>query len=408
MTDAESTIAESSRPERGIVLLLALLAALGMLSTNIILPSFGSIAASLDVAVADLGLALTLFFLVFALGQLVVGPLSDRFGRGPLVVVGLALLAVGSLLCMAATSFPVLLAGRVVQALGACAASVLSRAIARDLFEGPKLAGALTFMMVAMAAAPGFSPLLGGLIEQSLGWRWSFLIVAAAALAACLLYMCIVGETHTAERRAGLAARRIVGAYLTLASDLRFLSPAMCVGLATGGLFGQFTASPAILMGEFGFTALQLGLFFATTVFVVFLAGGVAARLAGRISPAHAIRIGLGLIAVGGMLGAAGSVAADDNGLIIYVAEVILFLFGMGIATPLGTAQAMAPFGAVAGAASALLGFLQMSGAALGSYIVTALPLSPLLSLGVVQCGAGLLGLLVSLPLLSRRSYPAG
>ena len=408
MTDAESTIAESSRPERGIVLLLALLAALGMLSTNIILPSFGSIAASLDVAVADLGLALTLFFLVFALGQLMVGPLSDRFGRGPLVLAGLALLAAGSLLCMAATSFPILLAGRVVQALGACAASVLSRAIARDLFDGPKLAGALTFMMVAMAAAPGFSPLLGGLIEQSLGWRWSFLIVAAAALAACLLYMRIVGETHTAERRAALAARRIVGAYLSLASDLRFLSPAMCVGLATGGLFGQFTASPAILMGRFGFTALQLGLFFATTVFVVFLAGGVAARLAGRISPAHAIRIGLGLIAVGGMLGAAGSVAADDNGLIIYVAEVILFLFGMGIATPLGTAQAMAPFGAVAGAASALLGFLQMSGAALGSYIVTALPLSPLLSLGVVQCGAGLLGLLVSLPLLSRRSHPAG
>lgn len=406
MTDAESTVAESGRPERRTVLLLALLAALGMVSTNIILPSFGSIAASLDVAVADLGLALTLFFLFFALGQLVVGPLSDRFGRGPLVVAGLALLAAGSLLCMAATSFPVLLAGRVVQALGACAASVLSRAIARDLFDGPRLAGALTFMMVAMAAAPGFSPLLGGLIEQSLGWRWSFLIVAAAALAAWQLYMRIVGETHAAERRAVLALRRTAGTYLTLAGDLRFLSPALCVGLATAGLFGQFTASPAILMGGFGFTALQLGLFFAATVFVVFLAGGLASRLAERIGSRPAIRIGLGLVAIGGMVGAAGSVTAGDNGLAVYVAEVILFLLGMGIAAPLGMAQAMAPVGAVAGAASALLGFLQMSGAALGSFLVTTLPLSAPVSLGVVQCGAGLLGLLVSLPLLPRSSHP--
>lgn len=407
MNGAESTVAESSRPERRIVL-LALLAALGMLSTNIIQPFFGSIAASLDVTVADLGLALTLFFFVFALGQLVVGPLSDRVGRGPLVVVGLALLASGSLLCMAATSFPILLAGRVVQALGACAAAVLSRAIARDLFNGPRLAGALAFLMVAMAAAPGFSPLLGGLIEQSLGWRWSFLVVTAAALTACLLYMRIVGETHADERRAALATRRIAGAYPTLAGDLRFFSPALCVGLVTGGLFAQFTASPTILMGLLGFTALQLGLFFATTVFVVFLAGGVASRLAGRISPPHAIRIGLGLVTAGGVVGATGSIAAGDNALAVYVTEVILFLFGMGIATPLGTAQAMAPFGAVAGAASALLGFLQMSGAAFGSFIVTALPLSPPVSLGVVQCGVGLLGLLVSLPLLPGRSSPLG
>jgi DHA1 family bicyclomycin/chloramphenicol resistance-like MFS transporter len=390
------------------VFLLAALAALGMLSTNIILPSFGSIAVSLDVAMADLGLALTLFFLAFAFDQLLVGPLSDHFGRRPLVIGGLMLLAAGSLICMAATSFPVLLAGRVVQALGACAASVVSRAIARDLFDGIKLAGALAFMMVAMAAAPGFSPLLGGLIEQSLGWRWSFLMVAAAALTACRLYMRIVGETHAEEPRAVLPTKRIAGGYLALMSDLSFLSPALCVALATGGLFSQFTASPAILMGEFGFTALQLGLFFAATVFVVFAAGSFAPRLARRLSPASAIRTGLGLIAVGGLLGAASGFATDGAGLMIYVAEVILFLFGMGIATPLGAAQALAPFGGVAGLASALLGFLQMSGASLGSLLVTALPLSPSVSLGVVLCGTGILGLLVSLPLPRGKSPPPG
>lgn len=134
--------------------LLASLAALGALATNIILPAFPTIGKDLSVSVRDLGATLSSFFLAFAIGQLFVGPLSDRFGRQRLVVIGLAVFMVGSVICALATTLPHLIGGRVVQALGVCATSVLSRAIARDLFDGQELARALSLTMVAMAAAP--------------------------------------------------------------------------------------------------------------------------------------------------------------------------------------------------------------------------------------------------------------
>ncbi|WP_149357389.1 MFS transporter, partial [Comamonas testosteroni] len=158
---------ESTKSLSGeLLLMLAGLAALGSLATNIILPAFPSMGAELGTSVKGLSATLSTFFVAFALGQLFVGPLSDRFGRTPLVVSGLCVFVVGSAVCAFATNLPQLIVGRVIQALGVCATSVLSRAIARDLFEGDALARALSLVMVAMAAAPGFSPLLGGIFNS--------------------------------------------------------------------------------------------------------------------------------------------------------------------------------------------------------------------------------------------------
>ena len=145
------------------------------------------------------------FFVAFALGQLVAGPLSDRFGRKPLVLGGLAVFAAGSVLCALADTLPLLVLGRVIQALGACAASVLSRAIARDLFDGEALGRALALTMIAGAAAPGFSPLLGSVLAGLFGWRVTFLVVAAFGVVLALHYSSRVGETHPVDRRTPLA-----------------------------------------------------------------------------------------------------------------------------------------------------------------------------------------------------------
>src|SRR5438034_9608541 len=135
-TEVGTISASERRLTGGILFLLAGLAALGALATNIILPAFPRIGASLGVSSQELGLTLSSFFVAFALGQLLVGPFSDRFGRKWLVLGGLVVFAAGSVLCAFADTLPFLVLGRVIQALGACAASVLSRAIARDLFEG--------------------------------------------------------------------------------------------------------------------------------------------------------------------------------------------------------------------------------------------------------------------------------
>jgi DHA1 family bicyclomycin/chloramphenicol resistance-like MFS transporter len=160
-------------PSASVILLLGGLAAIGPLSTNIILPSFPSLARQLHIDNREPGATLSSFFFAFAIGQLFVGPLSDRFGRRPLIVGGLVVFLLGTILCGVAETLDMLIAGRVVQALGACAASVLSRAIARDLFDGETLARVFSLTMIATAAAPGFSPIAGSALDGLFGWRSS-------------------------------------------------------------------------------------------------------------------------------------------------------------------------------------------------------------------------------------------
>jgi DHA1 family bicyclomycin/chloramphenicol resistance-like MFS transporter len=404
MTTAALWITGAAPSERRltgrILFLLAGLAALGSLATNIILPAFPRIGASLGASSQELGLTLSGFFVAFAFGQLVAGPLSDRFGRKWLVLGGLAVFAAGSVLCAFADTLSFLVLGRVVQALGACAASVLSRAIARDLFDGEALARALALTMIAGAAAPGFSPLLGSAFDSVFGWRITFLVVATFGAALALHYSTSAGETHPADRRASLAASAVTSAYGRLAVDPRFLLPALSVSLVIGGLFTFFASAPAILMGELGLTPFQLGLSFATTVLIVFAAGFLAPRLAHRWGQRTIGMIGL-IIALAGSLFL--FVFAAAPAFVSFTAAIALYLLGMGLINPLGTAIALHPFGRQAGLASALLGFMQMGCAAIGASFASLLPLQPSASLAAILTTGSALALLVFLPAALRQ-----
>src|SRR5260221_6024070 len=251
MADQTVAIDAAPRPEASSTVLqiavLAGLAATGTLATNILLPSLPHMAASLNVTSAAVTSAITIFLAVFAVGQLVVGPISDSYGRRWPVLTGFAVFFAGSVWCGLATDLPNLLTGRVIQAAGACATSVLSRAIARDMFSGAALARAMALIMIAMAAAPGFSPLLGGALDHYFGWRSEFALVAVFAAVGATAYGAVLGETHRSTR-IPFNPGTIAKTYLGLAGDRRFLIPAATVGLIMGGLFAMFSAAPRVLI----------------------------------------------------------------------------------------------------------------------------------------------------------------
>ncbi|MCK1406499.1 multidrug effflux MFS transporter [Bradyrhizobium sp. 76] len=363
------------------VAVLAALSASGTLATNILLPSLPSIAVAVGVSSAQVTSAITIFLAMFAVGQLVVGPLSDRFGRRIPVMIGFAVFFAGSIWCALANDLAALLIGRVVQAGGACATSVLSRAIARDLFQGEKLARVLTFVMVAMAAAPGFSPLVGGALDHFFGWRSAFVFVGIFAVVAASAFLAAFGETHHAPR-AEFDSSTIVKNYLSLSTDRRFLVPAATVSLILGALFAMFSALPRVLIEGLDFTPMQLGLFFAGTVMVVFSAGIIATKIVPHLGLDRSICIGLALACVGG--GMVLLFALLDGRFLPFLVGACVFLLGMGMVNPLCSAQALSPFGDRAGAASALLGFWQMLAAALGVSLAAVIARNPMIGLGLV------------------------
>lgn len=377
-----------------IIALLAGLSAIGILSTNIILPAFPDIGEQLGVSSREMGLTLSGFFITFALAQLVVGPLADRFGRKKLVLGGLSVFIVGTVVGGLAGSLETLITGRVIQALGVCAAAVLSRAIARDLFTGEKLARALSLTMIATAAAPGFSPLAGSVLAATLGWRAIFVAVGLAAFAVAVFYASALGETHPAERRAPHTIPGVMVAYVKLALNRKFILPALSVSLLMSGLFASFSAAPAILMEGIGLSSLQTGLYFASTVFVVFAAGMTSPRLAHRYGAQTITVAGILTALSGGGLLLTGSSAP---GLGWYTLSMVMFLWGMGLANPLCTAITMGPFGHQAGLASALLGFLSMGAAAVTTWLASVLVFPAVISLGVIQAVACLISLLLFL-----------
>ncbi|HEX6980759.1 MAG TPA: multidrug effflux MFS transporter [Alphaproteobacteria bacterium] len=373
------------------ILLLTVLAALGMLSTNIYLPAMPVIGQALHADAAGVQLTLTVYLAAFAAAQLIVGPLSDRYGRRPVLLAGLVLFIAGTAACLLAAGIATMIGGRMLQALGACAASVVGRAMARDLFEGAALGKALGLIMTGVAVAPGFGPLLGGVLQEAFGWRSAFAFVALVGAAVLAAVLAGISETRPAATVRPTAAT-IAGGYGLLLSTGAFLIPALATTAAIGALFAFFAASPAVFIEAFGLSPIGYGLVSAGTVFGVFAGGYAAPRLMRRAGAMPSIRIGLILV----LGGAALLWLADRNGgdLAGAILALLVFLFGMGIVNPLAVAAALQPFPQRAGAASALIGALQMAGAAAGAALVSLLPLPAIEAMPAAMFAAALLGLI--------------
>ena len=272
-----ATMNPSARRWRAIT--LTALVAYGPVSTDLYLPSLPAMQQALATDIAGVQMTLTAFVWGFALAQLVYGPLSDRFGRRPVLLVGLVLFLMASLVCVAATTIEGLIAGRFLQALGACAGPVLGRAVVRDLY-GPLDAGrVLAYMGTAMALIPAAAPTLGGVLEVTFGWRANFVALTLFGVMVLALTWFGLPESHYERDDTATRPARIISNFATLLRHRGFLGSTLAVSAAFAGLFSFISGSPFVLIEVLGLPPDRFG--FAFLVAVVGFMGG--SYLSGRL-----------------------------------------------------------------------------------------------------------------------------
>jgi MFS transporter, DHA1 family, multidrug resistance protein len=339
------------------IVVLGILSGIGVLSNNIILPAFDSISSIFEISSVELSWILNSFFITFAIIQLLIGPLSDKYGRKYILVAGLFVFAIGSLLCSSSNSYEVLIVGRIIQAIGASVPFVLSKAIARDLYDGETLIKAFSGIMVITAAAPGFSPLLGAYIESISDWRGIFHTLTIIGTLLFLFILLRFKETRKITKKNSL--RDFAHIYIDLIKNKYFLLPSLSLALLMSSLYSLFVSAPFILEKEFSLNHIEIGLFFAKTVLIVFISGLLSPKITHKIGMSKTIILGFVLTILGGIT----LILLYKFQLLslnIYYLPISLYLFGFGLVNSVGTAKLLQKFKETSASASSLLGFFQM------------------------------------------------
>lgn len=388
----------------GLILLMAYLTGIGQLALSLYLPSLPAIADDYGVADAQVQLTFTLFILIFAVVQLIVGPLSDRYGRLPVLQAGLIVFSVASLVCMIAPTVEILIAARIAQAFGACVAPTLSRAVVRDRYEGAESARVLAAIGMVMALAPAFGPTAGGFIATWFGWRSVFGVLTALGLLSIAFVYMSLDETLPRERRRRAQITSIVARYFSLLRDRRFLAPALVVGFGMAGLGGYIAGAPFVFIRLLDVSPQVFGMFSMLNVGSFALGSAIATRLTGRVYSVTAmIAIGSALSALSGIVLII-TMALGFWSVLTILTPMAFYFVGMGLSMPNAMAEAINRYADDAGLASALLGFLQFGGWAGASLAVGALGTGTPVPLAAVVCAVGLGMLAASLVILARRA----
>jgi DHA1 family bicyclomycin/chloramphenicol resistance-like MFS transporter len=350
------------------VLFLAAATALGPFGLHILIPSMPGLVESFATDYGTVQLTLTLYLAGTAVAQLGYGPLSDRFGRRPVMLAGLVFYVAASALCALAWSIEALIAGRVLQSIGGCAGMVLGRAIIRDVLDRDRGASMIASVTMAMALAPAFAPIAGGYVDLWLGWRAIFvglaLIGAAVGAAAFLL----LNETNLQP----LARLDLAGTfqhYGQLMGSRVFLGYALSTAVTMSTYFAFLAGTPYIMVELMGQTIDAYGPWFVLIVVAYMLGNYVATRLSVRLGGDRMMRLGIGL----SLLAMAGMVAVERLGPphpIVLFGPMAIFVIGNGISQPNGISAAIGVRPDIAGAASGLMGFLQMAVSAAATLLV--------------------------------------
>jgi DHA1 family bicyclomycin/chloramphenicol resistance-like MFS transporter len=359
-------------PRRAVLWLtvyLGTLAALGPLAIDMYLPAFPRIAGDFGAQIPDVQRTLASYFIGLAVGQLIYGPLADRFGRKPPLYFGLSLFAVASAGCALAWDIPSLTGLRVLQALGGCAEMVVARAIVRDLFDEKQSAKVFSSLMLVMGLAPILAPLAGGFLAGHVGWRAIFWVLTLAGLATLCSTALFYRESLPPDRRIRQSPGDVLRTYSYLLRHREFMLHALTVSVGTAGLFAYVGGSPYVFQKIFHISEARFGLYFGPIACGIIGMSQVNGLLAGRFDIRRILRAALLVNAAAGLALLASALTGAGGFWGIYL-PLWFVIASMGFVFPNTTVLAMSPHGRIAGNASAVLGFLQFGISAIGGEIV--------------------------------------
>lgn len=353
------------------ILVLGSLTALGPFSIDMYLPGFEDIAKSLGTSVANVGLSLASYFVGISLGQLLYGPLLDRYGRQKPLYAGLAVYIVATIVCMQAKDINVLVILRFIQAVGSCAAQVAAMAMVRDLFGPKESAKVLSLLLLVLGASPMIAPTAGGYIVVTWGWRAIFLVLLILGVLILLLSIFFLPDSYPADKSFSLKPGPIVRNFIAVLSVPQFLIYVLVQALAFAGLFAYVSGSPVVFMDIFHLDKRAYGWVFAGLSVAFIGLSQFNSLLLRRYTSQQIIPVALaGQVVVAGVF--LGFAMAGWLGLASTIFFLFLFLTCLGFTNPNAAALAMAPFAKNAGTASSLLGALQLGVGALASAGVSA------------------------------------
>ena len=358
----------ASISEGGFVLLIAASIAVGQLGVSLYLPAIPGIGHDLNISSSLMAMTLSVYFAGFAFFNLFSGPFSDALGRRFMILRGLEVYGIGTLLCAVSTDIPMLLAGRTLQAFGAGVAPVVGKAIIQDISSEDRTVVLMGWLGAAIAITPAVAPFIGGIIIEHLKWPWIFWSLLIFNALVWLLNFSFLSETlsHRPSRRIPLVS--VFKTYREFLGNRVYLGYILTLGACFGGLGAYYTASPFIFIHDFQLSPSLYGLI-TLIIATGFIAGNLSVGRLSRSRWSHRmLYIGEILLVVGAL-----GIFCIPRGIItvaVVLGTTFLFTVGFGIIFPIATKEALGCYVAQAGAASALLGFVQLGISALSSLAV--------------------------------------
>ncbi|MEO6837496.1 MAG: multidrug effflux MFS transporter [Ginsengibacter sp.] len=349
---------------------LGLLSAMGAFSIDMYLPGFPEIAKDLHTTIAHITLSITSFFIGISLGQMIYGPLLDKYGRKKPLYVGLVVYLLASIACAYAPTANALIGIRFLQALGSCAGMVASRALVRDIFPVQENAKIFSLLMLVLALSPIVAPTLGGYMSSMFGWQSIFFVLASIAALTLLLVYFKLPVGRKPETSLSLLPRPIINGFLEVSKVPQFYTYAFAGAIASSGLYAYVAGSPFVFMEIYHVSEKQYGWIFAFIAMGLITASQVNTLLLRKYSSEQIIRATLFFQCLAGMSLVLGA-WFHLLGLFSTIFLIWIFLSTQGFAFPNSSALCLAPFSKNAGTASALMGAIQLGIGALSTALVS-------------------------------------